>query len=290
MLLASAVTASAAIPETQKRSLPPLPVDPDVFKTEEIHFKSNGKDLFGMAFFPNEGIQNGLIRKKKRPAVVMAHGFNGNPALYYELIDTLVRRGCICYFFDFAGGSFRNRSEGEFTSMSVVTEADDLENAIETVRGWKEVDKKNLFLIGESQGGFVAALTASRCPGKIKALGLMYPGFVIQDIVQRTYARKEDVPEYPDFLGRRVGRIYYTDVMDMDIYKLMPRYRKDVLIVHGDKDEIVPVEYSQRALEAYRSATLKIIEGAPHGFLKPEYSHINVRWMTDFIIGQYGSY
>ena len=48
--------------------------------------------------------------------------------------------------------------------------------------------------------------------------------------------------------------------------KKIAAYSKDVLLIHGDADSIVPLSYSQRALEVYPSAELKVISGGGHGF------------------------
>ena len=42
------------------------------------------------------------------------------------------------------------------------------------------------------------------------------------------------------------------------------RYTGPVLIVHGDLDEAVPVEYGIRAAERYRDCRLVIIRGDTH--------------------------
>ena len=49
-------------------------------------------------------------------------------------------------------------------------------------------------------------------------------------------------------------------------YSEIAAYDRDVLIIHGDADDIVPLSYSKRALEAYPSAELKIMSGAGYGF------------------------
>lgn len=38
------------------------------------------------------------------------------------------------------------------------------------------------------------------------------------------------------------------------------------MLIHGDRDSLVPLSYSERALEVYPSAELEIIPGAGHGF------------------------
>ena len=63
-----------------------------------------------------------------------------------------------------------------------------------------------------------------------------------------------------------VGRAYFEPLLNYDIYGDIAAYDRDVLLIHGDADSIVPLSYSQRAVEAYPSAELKVIPGAGHGF------------------------
>lgn len=269
------------VAQGQRQYIPELPVDPSSFTTEEVHFTSDGKDIFGMAFVPK-----GELASKKMPAVIMAHGYNGNPVVYHELVDRLVRKGFICYFFDFCGGSTRHRSEGEITDMSLLTEEKNLEDAIAMVRSWKNVDKKRLFLVGESQGGIVAALTAADNARKVKAIALMYPAFCIPYDARRAFKSKGEIPQTFFFLSMTVGRKYYEDVYDMDVYRKIAKYRKPVLIVHGDSDTLVPIQYSEKAMEFYKDARMEVIPGAPHGFIVPQFSHANVDYIDEFFCSE----
>lgn len=63
-----------------------------------------------------------------------------------------------------------------------------------------------------------------------------------------------------------VGRAYFEPLLNYDIYAEIAAYDKDVLLIHGDADRIVPLSYSERALEVYPSAELKVIPGGGHGF------------------------
>lgn len=63
-----------------------------------------------------------------------------------------------------------------------------------------------------------------------------------------------------------VGREYVRTLHGFDVYVNIKNYSRDVLILHGSADFIVPPSYSERAVEVYPHATLKIIEGASHGF------------------------
>ena len=52
----------------------------------------------------------------------------------------------------------------------------------------------------------------------------------------------------------------------MDPYKAVEAYHRPVLIVHGDADAVVPIEYSRRAVKLYKNARLVEIPKAGHGF------------------------
>lgn len=63
-----------------------------------------------------------------------------------------------------------------------------------------------------------------------------------------------------------VGRAYFENLFGYDVYADIQDYEKDVLIVHGDRDSLVPLSYSERAVDVYPSARLAVIPGAGHGF------------------------
>lgn len=52
----------------------------------------------------------------------------------------------------------------------------------------------------------------------------------------------------------RLGRRYAADVMDMDAFQNITGYTGKVLLLHGDRDTIVDMEYSKRAFAVYQAA------------------------------------
>lgn len=52
----------------------------------------------------------------------------------------------------------------------------------------------------------------------------------------------------------------------MNPFSSMNKFHKPVLIIHGDVDKVVPVDYSKRAAATYKDAGLHIIHSAGHGF------------------------
>ena len=57
---------------------------------------------------------------------------------------------------------------------------------------------------------------------------------------------------------------YARVAQTIHVEEAIDRYRGPVLIVHGDEDETVPVEYGIRAAERYNNAKLVLIEGDDH--------------------------
>ena len=51
-----------------------------------------------------------------------------------------------------------------------------------------------------------------------------------------------------------------------DVYEDIGDYTKDVLILHGDADTIVPLSSSKRAQDVYDHAELLVLPGSGHGF------------------------
>lgn len=212
-----------------------------------------------------------LLRPKGKegalPTVICCHGFGGSYQLCKRTMGMcLAKSGYQVYCFDFYGGGKKSRSGGTMLEMSIFTEREDLDAVIDTLAEWPEVDKAHLYLLGESQGGCVAGITAPRHAAQLKAMILYYPAFCIPEDARRKYARVEDIPEAGKVLNQNVGRIYNEKLLDYDIYEEIRHFSKPVLILHGDGDTVVDISYGQRAAEVYPNATFKCYPGEIHGF------------------------
>ncbi len=60
---------------------------------------------------------------------------------------------------------------------------------------------------------------------------------------------------------------YGEDAVSFDIYDVIGNYKGDVLILHGDRDGIVPLRYSERAVDVYENAELVVMASQNHGFI-----------------------
>ena len=255
MLLAGCVQSDAGGSPSPDPTPTPKPV-----RVEELWLESNGKKVYGVMYLPGE-------EKDSYPTVILSHGFNSSSMLNEGYAESFAKNGYAAYIFDFCGGSPSTKSDGVTTEMSVLTEYRDLSNVIDQIKALDYVDGSQLFLFGLSQGGFVSAYTAAQRPDDVKGLILFYPAFVLQEAYFEQYDSVEAIPD-EDFesMGVPLGAIYAKDARSFDIYEEIGKYKGDVLICHGDKDTLVALSYSERAVEVYSSAELKVVKYGEHGF------------------------
>ena len=148
--------------------------------------------------------------------------------------------------------------------MSVLTEAADLNAVIDTFKGDERFSC--ILLWGASQGGFVSAYVSSTRPEDIKAAVLEFPAIVLQDDSEARRRADGTFPEVINVMGAKLSRKYDEDATSFDLYDLLPRYPGPVLILHGDRDPIVPLRYSEKAKETFPDAELIVYPGQGHGF------------------------
>ena len=111
---------------------------------------------------------------------------------------------------------------------------------------------------------------------RILAAALIYPAFNLPDYVRTAVdtffgGDPDKVPE--EGLGIKLGdnnftfsRKYVLDAYDIEPFKVIGQYEGMVKIVHGDKDIVVPLDYSLKALKIYKNAHLDTIHGQGHIF------------------------
>lgn len=145
-------------------------------------------------------------------------------------------------------------------------EMQDLEAAIGALRGHPQIDKENLFLFGASQGGLVTAMTAARHADETRGIVLLFPALCIADNWRERYPTAADIPEETELWGMKLGRKFFESIRSFDPFSLLGNYRRSVLILHGERDEVVPIAYSRRAQKLYPHADMVEFPGEGHGF------------------------
>src|SRR5699024_6807290 len=111
-----------------------------------------------------------------------------------------------------------------------------------------------------------SAITAARQPDRIAGMILLYPAFILCEEANSLFADAAAIPDSYYFLWMEVGRAYFEVLIGYDVYEDIGDYTKDVWILHGDADTIVPLSSSKRAQDVYDHAELLVLPRSGHVF------------------------
>lgn len=206
-----------------------------------------------------KGSQGNLYAELQRPdtvgrvpLVILCHGFGGNcqSQLFNDIAEDLYRNGIATLRFDFNG---HGKSDGLFQDMTVLNEIEDLKDVIKWAQQQSWVE--NISLLGHSQGGVVASMTAGELGDEvIKNVVLMAPAAVLRDDALRgntmgaqydPWNMTADYVQLP-FGGLKLGRKYIETAVNLPIYETAFNYDGPVLVIHGTHDRVVPYTYGER--------------------------------------------
>ena len=210
---------------------------------------------------------------QKCPMVILMHGIfsSMNITPMPAIAKALANQGIASIRFDFGG---HWNSEGEMVRMTIENEIRDALAMWEYARSLPYVTK--LGLLGHSQGGVVASMTAGRissmspagCPA---GLVLIAPASVLKNacLNGKLLGAEFDpvnLPEYTKCFGiMKVGKEYLQSTQKLDIYGTAEAYKGPVRIIHGEKDSLVPMWCSEDYKKIYgENAELIVVEGENH--------------------------
>lgn len=262
----NATNTTAQTPQTTQQAHVEVKTE-GTYTVKEYDFESNGKNLYARAFVPDvEG---------RVPLVIFSHGLGANAWHEEEVQKTLAKAGIAVFSLEFAGGSSSSSpmSEGLTTEMSVLTEVQNLKDAIRIASGMEYTDPQKIYLMGSSQGGLVTALTAEELTN-IAGLFLFYPAFSLPDDIRSSFPKLDEVPETFNLLGTKIGKKYIMDIYDMDAYVNLDKLGIPVHIYHGKDDNIVPITASKKALKTLPNARLTTLEDTGHALTPQQQAQI----------------
>ena len=234
---------------------------PTTYTSQELCASREGSRIYGQLFLPS-----GEIGDARLPVLVCAHGFGANYLSCVPYAWRLAENGFAVYCFDFCGGGYASRSEGNPLDMTVETECADIVAVVEMLHTQPRIDPERVYLMGEDQGGFAAVLYACAYREELAGLVLLHPSLNLHDQAKKLFPTKKNIPVSYRQQGMRVGRAYGEFMWDTNPYAYMRAYAGDVLIVHGDEDTAVPLDYAHRAMTVYPHARLQVIHGGKHMF------------------------
>lgn len=208
----------------------------------------------------------------RHPTVVLIHGFANNRmeggGSFVRMSRLLEEHGIASVRVDLSG---HGESDGDFFDVTITGEIADARSVLRAVREFTFVDPGRIGLVGMSMGGVVAGIVAGIEPG-VRALCLWSPAAVAPVEVGGGHLKGRDIAAeinekgYFDADGHRMSLALVEDITELDVYGRSGHYNGPVRIIHGDKDDIAPIEYARRYLDHYGNAELETVPGADHGW------------------------
>ncbi|HLU57073.1 MAG TPA: lysophospholipase [Pseudonocardia sp.] len=239
-------------------------------ESQEWTFAGHGGELTARTW-PNE---------QARYTALLCHGYGEHIGRYEHVADALVRHGAVVHGVDHVG---HGKSAGERVLIT------DFERVVDDFHELATRVRSGLptVLIGHSMGGMIAARYAQRYGHELAALVLSGPVLGRWDAASNLLAQDPipDVPIDPDTLSRdpEVGKAYADDPLVWHgrfqrttleaIMACLDRIREHgplgalpTFWVHGEDDQLVPLDGTREGIEALRGVVFeeKIYPGARH--------------------------
>jgi pimeloyl-ACP methyl ester carboxylesterase len=228
---------------------------------ERVEFQTpGGVTLIGTLNLPETKVATG---------VVTCHGMlsTKDGPKHIGLAQRITKLGHAVLRFDFQG---RGESPGDLVGLSFSRQVDECLAALNFIRG-RGVSR--IALVGSSMGGTVSILVAARehvaALATLDAVGRPeeMPARIVGEKGIKFWQRRGKLR----FEGATIGYALVEDALRIDLAGAAKKISCPWRIIHGSRDEVVPVSDAQALAQASDGkAELIIIPGADHQFSQPE--------------------
>ncbi|MDJ1492173.1 alpha/beta hydrolase [Cytophagaceae bacterium DM2B3-1] len=197
-------------------STPQDPKPPFPYQIENVHFSNKDSSIrFGATVtVPN--------KNKKNPVVILVSGTgpqdrDGTMArhkMFWILADYLSRKGIAVLRMDDRGV---RETTGDYMAATTADFAADVKTAIEYLKSRKDINPKQIGLIGHSEGGIVISLVAASSPDvafMVSLAGVGLSGLDVTITQNDALLRKSRLPEEHVEKFNELFKIWFTTVRD----------------------------------------------------------------------------
>ena len=224
--------------------------------------------------------------QERRPLVIVLHGFTSSKDRAHTVAacEAMREAGFATLRFDLyghgeSGGEFRNHTLYKWISNTLAVL--DYARALDFVT--------DIYLSGHSQGGLVAALVGGMAQDLVKGLILRAPAFMIPRSARKGsllgfHFDPLHIPEEIQVIkGLTLDGNYIRIAQTIHVEDAIRRFPGPVLLLHGDADDVVPLEDSIEAAKQFHDCQLAVIPGETHHYDRfPEKMKTIIReWMIE---------
>lgn len=222
--------------------------------------------------------------------VILCHGFLGSKDNWTNrtVADRLSELGIASLRFDFFG---HGQSDGDLKDLLLTTLIAQTESVMALMRGQ---GYRQIALLGSSFGGLVATLAAAK-HSSLAALALRCPVGDFPALLRRQFGNAGIE------LWRRLGQVppsvapipvhfrFFEDCERHNAHHAAQALRVPTILVHGDRDEVIPVTQSEELYRHIRAEkALHVIPGADHRFSQPDQFRraieLLVSWLRQYLV------
>lgn len=207
--------------------------------------------------------------------ILGVHGFAGDKdsSMLYKLATEIDPIGGALICFDFPA---HGDSEADEKSLSVENCIGDLIAVSEWID--KEYPTARKFIFATSFGGYITLLSSEKLKNYkliLRAPAVTMPKVLLESVLQISADQFKEMDTVMCGFDRKIKLPYsfyenLTHYNPFDIY-----YENEMLIIHGDKDDIVPIRDVESFANTCNNGKLIIIRNADHRFKnKGEIEHI----------------
>lgn len=203
------------------------------------------------------------------PLVIVLHGFTSSKDRPHTVAacKAMAEAGFASLRFDLyghgeSGGTFRTHTLQHWVSntLAVLNFVNKLDFVTE------------VWFSGHSQGGLTAALAAGQEPEQVRGLILRAPAFMIPhcaragNLLGQRFDPEQIPAELPTIKNLRLDGAYIRIAQTIHVEDAIDSFPGPVLILQGDRDEVVPLRDVQAAASRYQNCKLEVLEGETHHF------------------------
>ncbi len=193
---------------------------------------------------------------KSNDTIIVMHGYPTNKADVLPFSMFLLEKFNV-FLFDFRGFG---ESGGKYTTAGY-KEIKDFDAAADYLKGRR--DSKNIGALGFSLGASVAIMGKN---ANIKAIVADSPYSNLNNMIEFMYKNFYFLKRPFVYLTRAYGKIFFSmDPKDISPEKAIKDINIPVLIIHGKKDNQIPVNEAYILRNANKKTELWILDNAAHG-------------------------
>lgn len=216
------------------------------------------------------------------PGVVMNHGHGGGRQEgggFTRLAKALADAGILTIRMDFPGSGDSKESFTEGYLSNMISDSD---ASLAYMLANYPVAADKLGILGYSMGGRIALTIAGSADNPYKAVGLLAPSanwgeellqgfFGGPDEYKRLYAEASTDKGYADYTTQygqqqKLSKTWFDELIASKPLDAISAYAGPMLVVHGDKDTVVPADVNEAVVAAYPAAKIVLVPDADHGY------------------------